>query len=31
MQKSELKLVFYLLQDKHNVAKIFRQIVEETT
>ena len=34
MQKSELKLVFYLLQDKHqdkhNVAKSFRQIAEET-
>lgn len=30
MQKSELKLVFYLLQDKRNVAKNFRQIAEET-
>lgn len=30
MQKSELKLVFYLLQNKHNVAKNFRQMAEET-
>ncbi len=30
MQKSELKLVFYLLRDKHNVAKNYRQIAEET-
>ena len=30
MQKSELTLVYYLLQDKHNTAKNFRQIAEET-